>query len=254
MPRFAANLSTLFTERPFAQRFQAAADCGFTAVEFLFPYDFAPDAVAGWAQAAGVSIELFNLPPGDWAAGERGLAALPGREAQFQASVDAALAYAQALSVPRLHVMAGQSSAGAERSTYCRNLDFAAKRAGAQNIDVLIEPLNPRSMPDYFLADLQHALAVIEEVGAPNLKLQADLFHLAIIHGDVGDILRRHIGAIGHVQIASVPDRHEPGQGTLDYRFVFALLDELGYSRWIGCEYHPRGRTEDGLGWMRELA
>ena len=251
MPRFAANLSWLFTERPFAERFAAAAASGFGGVEFLFPYDHRPEEIAGWAGTAGVEIVLFNLPPGNWSAGERGIAALPGREAEFRASVDTGLAYAQGLGTRRLHAMAGLRAAGAEPDVYVRNLRWAAARLAPHGIDLLIEPINGRDMPGYLLDRHALALDVLETVNAPNLKLQCDLYHLQIIAGDLSRTLERDLHRIGHVQIAAVPDRGEPDAGEVYYPELFNLLHRLGYDGWIGCEYRPRGRTEDGLGWLR---
>lgn len=251
MPRFAANLSWLFTELPFPDRFGAAARAGFRAVEFLFPYEHSPEDVAGWLCESQLDCVLFNLPPGDWAAGERGIAAMPGREAEFATSLDVALGYARALGVTRLHAMAG---IGGDRATYIANLRCAAARCAEAEITLLIEPINPRDMPGYHLASLADAVVIIEAVGAPNLKVQADLYHLQITGGDLSTSLRKHAALVGHVQIASVPDRHEPDEGEIDYRHLFGVLDEIGYDGSIGCEYRPRGRTEDGLGWIAAFA
>ncbi len=253
MPAFAANLTTMFGERAFSDRFGAAAAAGFTAVEFLFPYDHSPAAVAGWLDAARLNAAMFNLPPGDWSAGERGIAALPGREAEFRASIERALRYARALRAPRLHAMAGLASAGANRATYVANLRLAAAILADAAIDLLIEPINPRDMPGYFLASWEQACAVQDEVGAPNLRLQADLYHLQIIQGDLTRLLERDLWRIGHVQIAGVPDRQEPDRGEVRYAHLFGLLDDLGYRGMVGCEYRPRGRTEDGLGWLSAI-
>lgn len=250
MPRFAANLTTMFNEHAFSARFAAASAAGFEAVEFLFSYDHAPDELAERLRGAGLSSVLFNLPPGDWAAGERGIAALAGREDEFRRSVDTALAYARALGTPRLHVMAGLAGAGADRATYLRNLHFAAEALAAEKVELLIEPINGRDMPGYFLDRWDDARAVQDEVGAPNLRLQADLYHLQVIGGDLSRLLERDMARIGHVQVAGVPDRHEPDEGEVAYPHLFALLDRLGYGGWVGCEYRPRGRTEDGLGWL----
>ena len=248
MPRFAANLTTMFTERPFLDRFAAAAAAGFGAVEFLFPYDHPADAVAERLERAGLQCVLFNFPPGDWAAGERGLAALPGRADAFRRSVDRALEYARALGAPRLHAMAGVG--GGDRGLYVTNLRHAADALAAEGRALLIEPINPRDMPGYHLADWEQARAVQDAVDRPNLRLQADLYHLQIIRGDLTRLIERDIARIGHVQVAGVPDRHEPDEGEVAYPHLFALLDRLGYDGWVGCEYRPRGRTEDGLGWL----
>lgn len=250
MPRFAANLTTMFTERAFPDRFAAAAAAGFEAVEFLFPYDHTPEAVAGWLGEAGLACAMFNLPPGDWDAGERGIAGLPGREDEFRRSVETALHYARALGVRRLHCMAGLRAAGAERATYLANLRQAAATSAIDGIDLLIEPINGRDMPGCLLDSWDEARAIQDAVGAPNLRLQADLYHLQIIGADLSHLLERDIARIGHVQIAGVPDRDEPDGGEVVYPHLFALLDRLGYAGWIGCEYRPRGRTEDGLKWL----
>jgi hydroxypyruvate isomerase len=247
----------MFTEVPFADRFAAAAGAGFSAVEFLFPYDHAPADVAGWLSAARLTNVLFNLPPGDWAAGERGLAALPGREAEFHASVSRALEYARALGTPALHAMAGVIPASGDRercrAAYVRNLRYAARELAAEGRMLLIEPLNPRDMPGYFLRTQADAHDIREEVGAPNLKVQMDFYHAQIVEGDLTTMFRTHADAIGHVQIAGVPGRHEPDDGEVNYGYLLRMLDECGYQGWVGCEYRPKGRTEDGLGWLREM-
>lgn len=254
MPQFAANLTMMFTEVPFPQRFAAAAQAGFGAVEFMFPYDYAPQQVAGWLREAGLEVVLFNLPPGDWAAGERGLASLPGREEQFRGGVERGLAYALALGVPRVHMMAGLAPAGFDaqtlRDTYLGNLRHAARAFGEHGIEVLIEPINGRDMPGYYLQSQAQAHALREEAGAPNVKVQMDFYHAQIVEGDLASTFKKYAAAIGHVQIASVPLRHEPDDGEVNYPYLFRMLDELGYTGWVGCEYRPRGRTEDGLGWL----
>lgn len=258
MPKFAANLTMMFNEVAFPQRFAAAAKAGFTAVEFLFPYDYAPGEVARWLQENGLESVLFNLPPGDWAAGERGLAALPGREAEFRASVARALDYAIAMGTPRLHAMAGLVPADADpayraacRETYIANLTHAACELAKHDRTLLIEPINSRDMPGYFLNRQAEGHAIRAAVGEPNLKVQMDFYHAQIVEGDLATTFRTHLSGIGHLQIAGVPERHEPDDGEVDYPYLFRLVDELGYDGWIGCEYRPRGRTEDGLGWLR---
>jgi hydroxypyruvate isomerase len=255
MPRFAANLTMMFNEVPFPERFQRAAESGFSGVEFLFPYDHTPDEVAGWLKAAGLENALFNMPPGDWAKGERGLAALPGREAEFRAGVDKALAYAAALGTKRLHAMAGLVPAGADRDqcrkTYVENLRYAAEAVGRHGLTLVIEPINTRDIPGYFLNSQAEARTVIEAIGAPNLEIQMDFYHAQIVEGDLAMTLRKNFALVGHVQIAGVPDRHEPDEGEVNYPYLFGLLDQLGYDGWVGCEYRPRGKTEDGLGWLR---
>ncbi|MBL8540357.1 MAG: hydroxypyruvate isomerase family protein [Betaproteobacteria bacterium] len=255
MPKFAANLTMMFNEIPFPQRFAAAARAGFRAVEFLFPYDYPPAEVAGWLREAGLESVLFNLPPGDWGAGERGLAALPGRESEFRAGVARALEYAQALGTPRLHAMAGLVPEGVSRAacleTYIENLRHAARELARHGRTLLIEPINGRDMPGYFLQTQAEAHAIREAVAEPNLKVQMDFYHAQIVEGDLATTFRKCFDGIGHVQIASVPERHEPDDGEVNYPYLFGLLDRLGYAGWVGCEYRPRGRTEDGLGWLR---
>ncbi len=258
MPKFAANLSMMFNEVPFPARFAAAAAAGFKGVEFLFPYELPAREVARLLADARLDNALFNLPPGDWAAGERGLASLPGREADFRASVEVAIEYALALGTPTLHAMCGLVPAGADhaahRAVYVANLRHAARELARHDRTLVIEPINPRDMPGYFLSRQDDAHAIREAVGEPNLKVQMDLYHAQIVEGDLAVKLKRHLADIGHVQIAGVPDRHEPDEGEVNYRYLFRLLDELGYRGWVGCEYRPRGRTEDGLGWLRTVA
>lgn len=254
MPKFAANLTMMFNEVPFPQRFAAAAAAGFKAVEFLFPYDHAPHEVASWLKEHRLENALFNLPPGDWAAGERGMASLPGREEEFRAGVARALEYALAMGTRRVHMMAGLVPAGADmrmhREAYLASLRHAAQQFGAHGIQVLIEPINPRDMPGYFLSTQAQAHALRRDAGEPNVFVQMDFYHAQITGGDLAVTLREHLGGIGHVQIASVPARNEPDDGEIHYPYLFRLLDELGYDGWVGCEYRPRGRTEDGLGWL----
>jgi hydroxypyruvate isomerase len=258
MPRFAANLSMMFNEVPFAERFGAAARAGFKGVEYLFPYELPAPEVARLLRANALENALFNLPPGDWAAGERGLASLPGREADFRASVEVAVEYALALGTPTLHAMCGLLPAGADRAAhravYVENLRHAARALARHGRTLVIEPINTRDMPGYFLNTQAEAHAVREAVGESNLKVQMDLYHAQIVEGDLAVKLRRHIADIGHVQIASVPDRHEPDEGEVNYPYLLRLLDELGYRGWVGCEYRPRARTEDGLGWLPKAA
>lgn len=249
MPRFAANLSMMFADRPFLDRFAAAAASGFEGVEFLFPYEHEAADVRAALDAAGLKQALFNCPPGDWNDGERGMSAIPGREAEFRESFVTALRYADALGPDRLHVMAGNIRGPEARRTYIENLRWAAGQAGDRTL--VIEPINTRDMPDYFLNRSDDAVSVIEEVGAPNLKLQFDLYHAQIMEGDLTKRLEKLMPVIGHVQIAGVPDRHEPDEGELNFPHLFEALDRLGYDGWVGCEYRPAGRTEDGLGWFR---
>ena len=253
MPRFAANLSLMYGEHPFLDRFAAAQADGFDAVEFLFPYEHAPQVLVDLLKAHGLQQVLFNASPGDWSAGERGLACLPGREREFQDSIVQALDYAQVLACPRVHVMAGLASAHLARTTYVRNLAWAAQRAADVGVGLLIEPINPRDMPGYFLSHQAHAHAIVAEVGAPNLQVQMDLYHCQIVEGDLAMKLRQYLptGRVGHMQIAGVPDRHEPDTGELNYPYLLALIDSLGYSGHIGCEYRPRAGTSAGLGWLK---
>lgn len=257
MPRYAANLSMLFNEVPFLDRFAAAARAGFDAVEFLFPYDYEPDDIAARLSSNGLTQALFNLPPGRWADGERGLAALPGREDEFAASVQLALPYARATGCKRLHAMSGITPPNADparmRETLVNNLRLAARAVATDGVTLLIEPINSRDMPGYFLNLPQQAIDIIEEVGESNLALQLDLYHCQIMQGDLAKTMAKHIGRVGHVQIAGVPDRHEPDSGEVNYNFLMRRLDELGYSGFVGCEYRPRGRTEDGLGWLAAM-
>jgi hydroxypyruvate isomerase len=257
MPRFAANLSMLYTEHDFLDRFAAAARDGFRAVEYLFPYAFEPAALGQRLADHGLQQVLFNAPPGDWDAGERGLACLPGREAEFRDGVLRALDYAAALACPRVHLMAGLAPSGADRAalraTYLANLAWAAAQAAPRGVDVLVEPINTRDIPGFFLNRQNDAHAIVAEVGAPNLKVQMDLYHLQIVEGDVTCKLRQYLptGRVGHLQIAGVPLRHEPDEGELNHAHLFGVIDELGYDGWIGCEYRPRAGTSAGLGWLR---
>ncbi|MBQ1765852.1 MAG: hydroxypyruvate isomerase family protein [Aquincola sp.] len=261
MPRFAANLSMLYNEHDFLDRFAAAAKDGFTAVEYLFPYAYAADELAARLKAAGLQQVLFNAPPGDWDKGERGIACLPGREAEFAEGITKALAYAQALQCPRVHVMAGLAPAGISRellrATYVANLKRAAAEAAKVGVDILIEPINQRDMPGFFLSRQDDAHAVVAEVGAPNLKVQMDLYHAQITEGDLAMKIRQYLatGQVGHLQIAGVPERHEPDLGEINHPYLFKLLDDIGYAGWIGCEYRPQrgavaGGTSQGLGWL----
>ena len=252
MPEFAANLSFMFTEWDFLDRFQAAADAGFTAVEYLFPYEHAPDGLAQRLESAGVTQALFNLPPGDWAAGERGLAALPGRLEEVEAGLERALPYIEATQVGRVHLMAGIAdwSDPLAMAAYRRSLTHVAERLAERGVDLLIEAINPIDMPGYFLASVDNAAGLIPALKLPNLKLQFDIYHCQIIHGDVTRRLRRLMPLIGHVQIASVPSRNEPDTEELNYPYLFQELDLLGYEGFVGCEYRPRGKTLDGLDWF----
>lgn len=254
MPRFAANLSMLFNDVPFLERFGRAAAAGFKGVEYLFPYEYAPAELVERLQNHGLAQVLFNLPPGDFAAGERGLAALPGRESEFRESVDRGIEYARALGCPRLHAMAGlvtdESQRPRMRETYLENLRYAARRLAEHGLTLLIEPINTRSIPGYFINRQAEAHAILAELGEPNLRVQLDFFHAQIMEGDLTATFKRFQAGVGHIQIAGVPDRHEPDTGEVNYPYLFHLLDEAGYDGWIGCEYNPRGLTEDGLDWF----
>jgi hydroxypyruvate isomerase len=252
MPRFAANLTMMFQEHAFMDRFAAAAASGFRAVEYLFPYDFDMSQIARSLQDNHLIQALFNLPPGAWPAGERGLAALPGRQTEFRQSVTTALRYAAATGVGRLHMMSGiarRDDAGA-CAIYRESLAYFCDHAGQAGLDVLIEPINSRDMPGYFLNDFNYAADLIADLGYANLKLQFDIYHRQIIHGDVLNGLKTLMPIIGHVQIAAVPLRHEPGTGELDDFRILSALDELSYPGFVGCEYHPAAGTADGLGWL----
>ncbi len=255
MPKFAANLSMMFNEHDFPNRFGAAAKAGFDAVEFLFPYDYSPAEVAQWHKENNLKNVLFNLPPGDWAAGERGIAALPGREAEFRAGVAKAIEYALALGTPQLHMMAGLVPAGSDmaihRKTYLENMKFAAQALAKHNLNLLLEPINTRDMPGYFLNTQVQAHELRVESGEPNVKVQMDFYHAQIMEGDLAETFKKYFKDIGHTQIASVPKRNEPDDGEVNYPYLYQLLDEMGYEGYVGCEYRPKGKTEDGLAWFK---
>jgi len=265
MPKFAANLSMLYPELPFLDRFEAAARDGFRAVEYLFPYDYEAKELRARLQAHGLQQVLFNAPPGNWDAGDKGLACLPGREAEFRQGMASAYASAEALACPRIHVMAGLVPAGAERAalraTYVANLRWAAGEAAKAGIAVLIEPINTRDIPGFFLNRQDDAHALVAEIGAANLKVQMDLYHCQVVEGDVAMKIRQYLptGRVGHFQIAGVPQRHEPSLGELNHDYLFGVIDEVsaqcGWDGWVGCEYRPSrgavaGGTSAGLGWL----
>ncbi len=251
MPRFAANLSFMFTEVPFLDRFEAAAKAGFKAVEFLFPYEWTAAEIAARLKANGLTQALFNLPPGDWAKGERGLAALPGREAEFETAVRQALSYAEVLGCQRVHAMPGLRHHGAARATYIANLRKAAGMAAVVGVDVIIEPINTRDIPGFFLNTTAEARAVIHEVAAPNLGLQFDLYHRQIQEGDTAMAIGEFGHLARHYQIANPPDRGEPDDGEMNYSYLFKKIDNSGFTGWVGCEYKPRAGTVAGLGWAK---
>ena len=254
MPKFAANLSFLFTDVPFPERFRRAADAGFSGVEYLFPYEWPARDVAKWLADAGLEQVLFNLPPGDWAAGERGLACLPDRKGEFAESVELALDYAMALDCGRVHCMAGLRPAGVPEAEleaiYIANLRHAADRLATAGVTLMIEPINSRiDMPGYWLDSIERGFSLLDAIGRDNVKLQLDLYHAQIIQGDLARTMEANIERIGHIQIADNPGRHEPGTGEIHYPYLFGLMDRLGYAGWVGCEYKPLTTTEAGLGW-----
>lgn len=254
MPRFCANLSLLFTEHPFVERWAAAAHAGFRGVECHSPYAEPAAVLAEEVRRHGLEQVLFNLPPGDWAAGERGIACLPDRVTEFEDGVGRAIDYARALGCRRINCLAGIAPAGAERaellSVMERNLRFAARALARENIELLVEPINDRDMPGFLLNRSADTLALIERVGEPNVKLQYDVYHMQIMEGDLARSLQRELPRIGHVQIADNPGRHEPGSGEINYPFLFDWLDRIGYTGWVSAEYIPAGDTAAGLGWM----
>jgi hydroxypyruvate isomerase len=255
MPKFAANLSMMYQEHDFLERYGAAAKDGFKGVEFLFPYAYPAADLRARLTEHGLTQALFNGPPGNWEAGERGLASLPGREDEFKRSVASALEYARVLGNERVHIMAGLIRSGEDRAhhrdTYVRNIAYAAKEAASAGVTVVIEPINTRDIPGFFLNRQDEAHAVCAEIGAPNLKVQMDFYHCQIVEGDLAMKLRQYISGVGHIQIAGVPERHEPDLGEVNYPYLFRLMDELGYAGWVGCEYRPKAATSAGLGWLR---
>lgn len=255
MPNFAANLSMMFTEHDFLDRFEAASKAGFKAVEFLFPYDFTPEEISGKLKANGLSQALFNLPPGDWAAGDRGFAAVPGKEAVFEAALEKALDYAEVIGNERIHVMSGVMPGGADKAachgTLIANLKRAAPIAAARGKTLIIEPINPRDIPRYALNSQWEGRRVVETVGAPNVGLQFDFYHCQIVDGDLAKTFEAMLDITRHVQIAGVPDRHEPDIGEINYPYLFDLIDASGYTGWVGCEYRPKAGTLEGLGWIK---
>jgi hydroxypyruvate isomerase len=254
MPKFAANLSMLFCEAPFIERFGLARAAGFEGVEFLFPYAFEADQIRERLQRHALQLVLHNLPPGDWLAGERGLACDPRRFAEFQEGVHTGLEYARELGTPRLHCMAGIVPGGLAleraRDAYIRALQYAADQAAPHGIDILIEPINHFDIPGYFLNHSRQALDILAEAARPNLFLQYDIYHMQRMEGELANTIRACLPHIRHMQLADTPGRHEPGTGEIHFPFLFRLLDELGYAGWIGCEYQPRTSTRDSLAWL----
>ena len=254
MPRFNANLTMLFNEVDFLDRFEAAAKAGFTGVEFLFPYDYEPDQITEKLEQNKLSLVLHNMPAGDWDAGERGLACLPARVGEFQQSVGRAIDYAKALGCPQLNCLSGITPWGTDpelvRRTLVENLRFAAKELGKAGIKLLIEPINTRDMPGFYLSTSKDALTLMDEVGSTNLWLQYDIYHMQIMEGDLSCTIEDNLRRIAHMQLADAPGRHEPGSGEINYDYLLPHIDRLGYEGWIGCEYRPAGKTEAGLSWM----
>lgn len=257
MPHFAANLTMLFTELPFLDRFEAAAKAGFTAVEFLFPYDFPAEAIAGKLKANRLTQALHNLPAGDWASGERGIAILPERKEEFRAGVERAIGYATALGCKQVNCLAGLTPAGADpallRATFVENLRYAAEALGRAGIRLLIEPINTRDIPGFYLTTSRQGIAIMDEVGSDNLFLQYDIYHMQVMEGDLARTMESLLPRIAHLQLADNPGRHEPGTGEINYPFLFAHLDRIGYDGFIGCEYKPATTTEAGLGWFAQM-
>ena len=256
MPRFAANLSMLYPEHGFLDRFAAAAADGFEGVEYLFPYDFAKDELAELLSRNGLTQVLHNLPAGDWNAGERGIACLPDRVGEFQDSVGRAVEYATALGCRQVNCLAGiappDASAGRIEQTFVENLKFAARVLGDAGIRLLVEPINTRDIPGFYLNHSHQAASVIEAVGSANLFIQYDFYHMQIMEGDLAPTFSRLKDRIAHLQLADTPGRHEPGTGEINYPFLFGHVDAEGYGGWIGCEYRPKAGTSEGLGWLRD--
>ena len=255
MPRFAANLTMLFNELGFLERFAAARQAGFRGVEYLFPYPYKTEELAGRLDEFGLTQVLHNLPAGDWGKGERGIACLPGRAGEFQEGVGTAIEYAHALRCSQVNCLVGIAPADADaqlvRATLISNLKFAAAQLGAAGIRLLLEPCNTRDIPGFYVNRSQQALDIIAEVGSANLFLQYDIYHMQIMEGDLAPTMLRNLARIAHLQLADNPGRHEPGSGEINYPFLFRTLDEAGYKGWIGCEYKPARGTVEGLGWMR---
>jgi hydroxypyruvate isomerase len=257
MLKFAANLTMLFTELPFMQRFEAAARAGFEAVEYLFPYAFEKKELAAALRTHGLQQVLHNLPAGDWGKGERGIACHPGRSGEFAKGIGMAIDYATALGCPQVNCLLGKVPAGVSRElahgTVVNNLRLAARALQAVGLRLLVEPVNSFDIPGFFLTRSDQALALIDEVGSPNLRLQYDIYHAQRMEGELGNTLTKHIARIGHIQLADNPGRGEPGTGEINYPWLFRHIDALGYEGWIGCEYKPRATTAEGLGWRETL-
>ena len=254
MPRFAANLTMMFNERPFLERFAAAAQAGFKGVEYLFPYEHDKSALKQALADNGLTQVLHNLPAGNWQTGERGIACHPDRVKEFNEGVDRAIDYATALGCSQINCLAGMPPAGADpadvRATFVGNLQRAASRLKAAGIRLLIEPINTRDIPNFFLSHTAQAIEIIRAVGSDNLFLQYDVYHMQIMEGDLTKTIERQLPQIAHMQVADPPLRNEPGSGEINFTNLFRAIDKLGYTGWIGCEYKPAGKTEDGLGWF----
>jgi hydroxypyruvate isomerase len=257
MPRFSANLSMLFGEHDFLDRFDAAARAGFSGVEYVGPYDHPPETVVARLEKNGLSQVLFNLPPGDWGKGERGIAVLPDRIDEFRKGVDTAIAYAKALKCPQVNCLAGIAPEGFSHveleDVLIHNLRYAADRLEDAGIKLLIEAINTRDIPGFFLTTSRQALDIIDRVGSKNLWFQYDIYHMQIMEGDLARTIEANLGRIAHIQLADNPGRHEPGTGEINYPFLFEHLDRIDYSGWVGAEYKPKAGTEAGLGWLREV-
>jgi hydroxypyruvate isomerase len=253
MPKYAANLTMLFTEAPFLDRFALAAEAGFEAVEFLFPYAFPAPEIRRRLDDHGLQLVLHNLPAGDWDAGERGIACLPDRVAEFRSGVGQAIEYAQALDVPQLNCLVGKRPAGVDdallRATLVQNLRYAAGELQKAGIKLLVEPINFYDIPGFYLTRSAQTLAVLDEVGSDNVYLQYDIYHMQRMEGELAATMTKHLARIAHIQLADNPGRHEPGTGEINYPFLFAHLERIGYDGWIGCEYKPATTTQAGLGW-----
>jgi len=250
MPKFAANITMLFTEHPFIERIAVAKKSGFKAIECLFPYEYDAKHIANALSQNHMTQVLFNLPAGNWTSGDRGIAAIPDKEDEFLKSVEQAFKYAKALKCNQLHVMSGLVSEGANIDTYKKNIAMIAPRANTLGLNLMIEPLNHRDVPNYLISRTEDAVKIITELGFNNVKLQFDIYHRQIMQGDVISALRKYLPLIGHIQIAASPDRHEPDTGELDYPTIFKEIDVLDYEGWIGCEYNPKTTTFDGLDWL----
>jgi hydroxypyruvate isomerase len=257
MPRFCANLSMLFTEYDFLERFDAAASAGFNGVEYLFPYDFDASEIKAKLDTNGLTQVLFNLPAGDWNAGERGIACHPDRIEEFRSGVERAIQYARVLGNTQVNCLAGIQPAGVDdtlaEATLVENLSYAADKLKQAGIRLVMEAINTRDIPGFFLNNTAQALRIREQVGSDNLHLQYDIYHMQIMEGDICPTLQANLGAIAHVQLADNPGRHEPGTGELNYPFIFSFIDQIGYDGWIGCEYKPATSTEAGLGWLKNM-